>query len=312
VTESVRYIKGEKNLWRPSLPGRVFVQLLVLLPVPLLAVLGRGLGSLFYRFDRKRRHYADVNLRLCFPQMTEQEHRKLLHRHFKTLGQSLLCTLGINWTRPRLRIARYVTVEGAENLVAHDDKNVIVMAPHFIGLEMAFAWLSMTRLMIGMYREPRKNILHWAIDLRRDQFGCIGVEAQAQLKTLIRLIREGKPFFYLPDLDPGSAGRYEFAPFFGVQAATWTALGRIAAMTNAVVIPCFVTQHRNGRYTIRFDRALTDFPSGDNTLDAARMNRLIEEEVRNRPEQYFWIHRRFKTRPPGEAGFYGRKRTGYK
>ncbi len=306
-----RFVKSGSESWQPFVLARWTLSLLVKLPLPLLAILGRRLGTLFYYFDRKRRHYASTNIRLCFPQLDTQQHKRLLKKHFQALGQSLLCTLGITWTSPRQRLQRYLHVEGENNL-GRQQGNRIIMAPHFVGLELAWAWLSMTRPMVGMYREPRKNILHWAIDHRRTQFGGLAVEAQAQLKSLIKMIRNGKPFFYLPDLDPGSTGRYVFAPFFGTQAATWTALGRIAAMTDAKVIPCIVTQHRNGHYTIRFESAMENFPSADDSRDATRLNDLIENAVTAMPEQYFWIHRRFKTRPEGEAAFYGRKRTGYK
>lgn len=312
MSNNTRFVKSGSESWQPFIAGRWFLLLLVMLPVPLLAVLGRRLGSLFYYFDRKRRHFASTNISICFPGLDKKQHRQLLKKHFHALGQSLLCTLGITWTRPRQRLEKYLHIEGEEYLQQQQDNNLIIMAPHFVGLELAWAWLSMTRPMAGMYREPRKNILHWAIDHRRTQFGGLAVEAQAQLKSLIKMIRNGKPFFYLPDLDPGSAGRYAFAPFFGTQAATWTALGRIAAMTNAKVIPCFVTQHNNGHYTIHFDKAMEGFPGGDDVKDALKLNALIENAVKSSPEQYFWIHRRFKTRPQGETSFYGRKRTGYK
>lgn len=314
MQEKTRFVKSGSSNWRPFVLGRLILSLLVMLPVPALARLGRGLGYVFYVFDRKRRHYASVNLKICFPGLNASDHRQLLKKHFKALGQSLLCTLGITWVMPDKRITKYVSIEGEENLSEQQGagNNMIVMAPHFVGLELAWAWLSMTRPMVGMYREPRKNILHWAIDDRRTQFGGLAVEAQAQLKSLIKMIRDGKPFFYLPDLDPGSTGRYEFAPFFGTMSATWTALGRITSMTHARVIPCIVIQHMNGSYTIRFGKALENYPSKNELEDVSRLNSLIEEAVKDHPEQYFWIHRRFKTRPEGEASFYGRKRTGYR
>ena len=173
---------------------------------------------------------------------------------------------------------------------------------------MAWAWLSMEQPMVGMYREPRKNIFHWAIDLRRTQFDGIAVEAQAHMKSLIKMIRGGKPFFYLPDIDPGKTGRYVFAPFFNAPAATWTALGRISTMTNASIIPCIVRQETSGHYTISFLPPLSEYPTNDDVHDATVLNSLVEEHVRNMPEQYFWIHRRFKTRPQGETSLYRKNR----
>ncbi|MBE9515599.1 MAG: lysophospholipid acyltransferase family protein [Proteobacteria bacterium] len=307
-------IVSSKSSWQPNIVARWFMRVVIMLPMPVLAMLGRGLGTLFYVFDKKRGHYADINLRICFPELDNKAIKRLRLAHFRALGQSLMCTLGLTWFRPKARLQKYLTIEGEENIIEQQKagNNIIIMAPHFVGLELAWAWLSMTQPMVGMYREPRKNIFHWAIDLRRTQFGGIAVEAQAHMKSLIKMIRDGKPFFYLPDIDPGKTGRYTFAPFFGRPAATWTALGRIGTMTKASIIPCIVRQDESGHYTIQFLPALSDYPSGNELEDATALNQLVETAIRKMPEQYFWIHRRFKTRPEGEASIYGSGRKGYK
>ena len=308
MTIKTRYVKSNTSVWQPNILARGIVRMLVMLPVPFLARLGRGLGVIFYIFDKKRGRYAETNLRICFPELNQKAIKRLQLAHFKALGQSLMCTLGLTWHRPRQRLQTWLNIEGYEHVeAAQHGGNIIIMAPHFVGLELAWAWLSMSQPMVGMYREPRKNILHWAIDLRRTQFGGIAVEARAHMKSLIKMIRGGKPFFYLPDIDPGKAGRYVFAPFFNKPAATWTALGRISAMTEASIIPCTVRQETSGHYTIKFHAPLSSYPSGDDLLDATALNKLVEDSVRKMPEQYFWVHRRFKTRPEGEAPLYGKK-----
>ena len=295
----------KEKVYKPNIFGRLFLSTIVRSPVPLLSVIGQGFGLLFYFLDYRRTNYARVNLKICFPELTDKERKKLLVEHFRNLGQSLFCTLGITWFQPRKRLVKYVNLINMETL-EHEIKNkkpVIILAPHFVGLELALARLAMTFTMSGMYRPPRKNILHWAIDYKRRQFGGIPIESDSYLKKLIRVIRSGTPFFYLPDLDQGRHVQHVYAPFFGHPAATITALNRIAAMTRAKVIPCIACKaSKPGHYDVTFLPPLENFPTKDLLADANLMNRLVEEHVRKRPAEYFWIHRRFKTQESEEAG----------
>jgi len=226
----------------PNIVGRLFLSALVRLPVSVLAKLGRGLGVIFYFVDYRRTRYAKVNLEICFPELTDKERKKLLIRHFKFLGYSLLCTLGITWHKPRERLVEYVRFTNID-ILENEIKNknpIIMLAPHFAGVDLMFARLAMSFTMAGMYRPPRKNLIHWAIDFKRRQFDSIPIENDGNLKKMIRVIRAGNPFYYAPDLDQGRKIQHVFAPFFGRPAATVTALNRIAAMTKAKVILCTV------------------------------------------------------------------------
>lgn len=293
----------------PYAPGRIgrgALAALARLPLPLLALLGAALGMLAYALDRRRRHIAAANLRLCFPGLAPTDARKLMRRHFRALTQSMLASIGLAWWRTAERLARYVRLKDAGHY--HDalaqGRRVILLVPHFVSLEIGWLKLSRERPMVTMYRAPRRHLLHWAVHRHRLRFGGLAFERRANLKSLIRLIREGRPFYYLPDIDPGDKAQFVFAPFFGVPAATVTALGRIAQLTQAVVIPCITRQLSWGRYEVAFLPALEQFPSADESADARRMNALIEAQARATPEQYFWVHRRFKTRPPGAPSFY--------
>ncbi len=295
----------DSNKDKPYLPniiGRSFLWVIVRLPVPLLSIIGQGFGLLFYILDYRRTNYARVNLGICFPELSDKARKKLLIKHFKNLGQSLFCTLGITWYRPRKRLAKYVNFINMEAL-EQEIKNktpVIILAPHFVGLELALSRLAMTFTVAGMYRPPRKNILHWAVDYKRRQFGGVPIENDSYLKKLIRVIRAGTPFFYLPDLDQGRHVQHVYVPFFGHPAATITALNRIAVMTRAKVIPCIACKaSKAGHYDVTFLPAMENFPTKDLLADANKMNRLVEEHVRKRPAEYFWIHRRFKTQESG-------------
>ena len=286
------------KVYRPNVIGRLLLLMVVRLPVPLLSVIGQGFGLLFYFLDYRRTNYARVNLKICFPELSDKARKKLLIKHFKNLGQSLFCTLGITWFKPRKRLVKYVNfinIETLENEIKNKNP-VIILAPHFVGLELALSRLAMTFIVAGMYRPPRKNILHWAVDYKRRQFGGVPIESDSYLKKLIRVIRSGTPFFYLPDLDQGRYVQHVYAPFFGHPAATITALNRIAAMTRAKVIPCIACKaSKPGYYDVTFLPPLENFPTKDLLADAVLMNRFVEEHVRKRPAEYFWIHRRFKT-----------------
>ena len=159
------------------------------------------------------------------------------------------------------------------------------------------------RLYISMYRASRNRLIDRMLK-RRARYGAVLFERKSNLKALIRHLREGRPFYYLPDQDPGGAESV-FVPFFGVPAATVTALSRIAKMTNAAVIPCYNRILPWGRgFEVRFEEPLRDFPSGDLEKDARRMNEEIEKAIRQHPEQYLWGYRRFKTRPAGSPPVY--------
>jgi KDO2-lipid IV(A) lauroyltransferase len=180
---------------------------------------------------------------------------------------------------------------------------IILMTPHFLSLDVGGICLSSERPMITMYRSSRNKLVD-AMLKKRSRFGAVLFERQSNLKALIRFIREKRPFYYLPDQDPGGAEGV-FVPFFGVPAATVTAMSRIAKMTGAVVIPCYNRILPWGRgFEVSFEEPLRDYPGSDPVKDAGRMNEEVEKAVRKFPEQYLWGYRRFKTRPEGNPAVY--------
>ena len=158
-----------------------------------------------------------------------------------------------------------------------------------------------------MYQRIRNPVVDQQVRRARQQFGSLSFERQDDLRSLVREIKQGTPFFYLPDQDAGRRGI--FVPFCGLAASTVPMLGRFAAMTGATVIPTFARFLPYGRgLELIFDPPLSDFPSGDREADTARMNAVIEARIASMPDQYFWVHRRFKTRPPGAEPVYPPKR----
>ena len=278
--------------------------LLGLLPLRLMAPLGKGLGMLVYWMVRERRRVVRTNLRLCFPRMPEAEREKLSRRHFRAFGRTVL-EHSLLWWGAEERVRRLVVFEGREHFDRNVGKPLIVLAPHFVGLDMGGIRLSIEHNVMSMYSHQKNPALDKILLHGRTRFGeSVLVSRQEGLRPVIRGLRKGIPFFYLPDMDLGPKDSL-FVPFFGVSTATVAGLSRLARLTGARVIPCITRQLPGaGGYVTRFYPAWENFPGTSVEDDTARMNALIEERVREMPEQYYWLHKRFKTRPPGEARFY--------
>jgi KDO2-lipid IV(A) lauroyltransferase len=286
--------------------GVLVLWLVHFLPLPWIGALGAAMGSLLYRFGRGR--VTRVNLALCFPEMGEQERHDLGLRHFRMLGRNALELSVMVWGSEKelLALTRH---EGLEHLhaAAAGGHPVIAMAPHFIGLNMGGIRVAYEYPGTASVYSKQKNPVLDRIFLKaRTRFGNPHlVSRQDGLRSVIRAIKGGKPFYFLPDMDFGIRDAI-FSPFFGVPTATITALPRLAKLTGARVIPV-ITRQEGDHYVARFYPAWEDYPSGDLEADVRRMNAFIEERVKEMPEQYFWAHKRFKTRPPGEPSPYRRK-----
>ena len=280
------------------------VWLLHWLPLSLLAAIGRGLGRLLYVLGPERRHVTLTNLRLCFPQMSAAERLALAKRHYEAFGRSVL-ERGILWWSGKGRIQRLVRIEGIEHWRAVADRPVIWLAPHFVGLDMGGVRLTTEFRLVSMYSRQKNPVVDRLLLHSRTRFGNSPMASrQDGLKPVVREMRKGLPFYYLPDMDFGARDAV-FVPFFGVPTATVTAMSRLAKITGAAVVPCVTRQLPGGEgYVATFHPAWQDFPSGDVEGDTRRMNAFIEAEILKIPEQYYWLHKRFKTRPPGEKGVY--------
>ncbi|MFZ5512058.1 MAG: lipid A biosynthesis acyltransferase [Pseudomonadota bacterium] len=280
------------------------VWLLRFLPLPLLALVGQGLGVLAYGLVRERRRVALTNLRLCFPAMTEGERARIARRHFGAFARALV-EHGILWWSSRRRIHRLVRLEGLEHLEAVRGRPVIWLAPHFVGLDMGGIRLTSDYPLVSMYSRQKNPQADALLLHGRTRFGNATLfSRQDGLRPVLKALRQGLPFYYLPDMDFGPRDSI-FVPFFGVPAATITAVSRLARATGAVIVPCVTRQlPGGGGYVTRFYPPWEDFPGPDVESDTRRVNAFIEERVREMPEQYFWLHKRFKTRPPGEARVY--------
>ena len=284
--------------------GLGLIWLLHWLPLALLAPLGRAAGLLLYALAGERRSVVLTNLRLCFPDLREPQRVQLARNHFAVFTRSLL-EHGILWWGSRERVLRMVRVEGLEHWLAVRERPVIWLSPHFVGLDMGGIRLTAEFPLVSVYSKQKNPVFEAVLLHGRTRLGPTELYSrQDGIRPVAKAIKKGLPFYYLPDMDFGERDSM-FVPFFGVPAATITGLARIAAMTGAVVVPAVTTQLPGGDgYVLRFYRAWDHYPGGDLAADTRRMNAFIEERVREMPEQYYWLHKRFKTRPAGEERIY--------
>jgi KDO2-lipid IV(A) lauroyltransferase len=284
----------------------VLIWLLHWLPLPALAVLGRGVGALAWWAVRGRREVALRNLALCLPELSAEQHKAIARAHFALLGRSV-AERGLLWHASRARLKRLIHVEGDATLPEHAGRPVMWLVPHFVGLDIAgvAVQLFQSRPVVSMYQIQSNPVVEQAVLRGRLRFGGGRLFSRWDgARAVIRSVREGHHFFNLPDMDFGAKDA-AFVPFFGVPAATLLAPSRMAKALGMIVQPVLTEVLPGGQgYRVRFLPAWTDFPTDDALADTARMNRWIEEEARRMPAQYLWVHKRFKTRPPGEPSVY--------
>ena len=289
--------------------GVALLWLVAQLPYRVLLGLGRALGGLMYRLASSRRKIAGRNLELCFPALSAAERTRLLKENFASTGITFF-EMAISWWWPAARLRKLGQVEGLEHLrqAEAQGQGVILLALHFTTLEMGGGLLGMQQDMYGMYR-AHKNPLFDYLQRRGREQRLLGVVERDDVRGMLKLLRAGGVIWYAPDQDYG-AQRSIFVPLFGVPAATVTATSKFARLGRARVIPFTQVRLADGAgYRLTIHPPLADFPGESEEADCLRINRWIEQAVSACPEQYLWAHRRFKTRPAGEAKLY-KKRLG--
>lgn len=279
-----------------------FLWLLHWLPLPILRAFGFGIGRLLFVFGKERRNVALINLRLCFPLLSETERESLARRHFICFSQAVIDrTLG--WWASRQRLEKLFRISGTQHLNSPDGSPVIVLAPHFVGLDAGGTILTMHVQLCSMYSNQKNPVFNKQLLAGRMRFNNpLLLSRQNGLRRILKALKEGFPFYYLPDMDFGPKDSI-FVPFFGIEAATIPAVSRLARLSGARVVPCITRQVADG-YETEILPALENFPGESIESDTARINSFIEEQILHMPEQYFWLHKRFKTRPAGEQRYY--------
>jgi KDO2-lipid IV(A) lauroyltransferase len=286
----------------PGWIGLALLRAVVELPQPARIACGRQLGRLMLRLAGRRRRIARRNLELCFTALNPPAVDRLLHQHFESLGISLIES-AMSWWLPLDRIEPLIDYEGLEALqrLQADGNGVVLVSGHFEAMELGGQLLARQIRMGAMYR-PLKNRLMDPIARRGRGRYVEPLFPRDQIRTMARALRNGGAVWYGFDQNYGTHSL--FIDFFGVPAATITTTSRLAAMGRALVVPFFPYRQPNGRYRLVVGEPLDHFPSADPAEDTRRLNQLLEEAIMVAPEQYLWIHRRFKSRPPGEAPLY--------
>jgi Kdo2-lipid IVA lauroyltransferase/acyltransferase len=274
------------------------------LPLPILGRLGEWTGSFLFMVLRSRRHITLTNLRLCLPHLSEAQRVALARQHFQAYARSVL-ERGILWWAPEARLRKLIVVEPRVPMEAIQSGPTILLCPHFVCLDVAGVAVVLESPACSIYTSQRNRVFDQALRKGRTRFHPAKLLSRGEgVKPILRAMREGLPFFMLPDMDFGAKDA-AFVPFFGIPAATLTAPGRIAAAVNAKVIPVvgtFLPDYRGWKVT--FYAPWENFPGDDIVSATRRMNEFIETRVLETPSEYFWTHKRFKTRPEGVRSVY--------
>jgi KDO2-lipid IV(A) lauroyltransferase len=232
--------------------------------------------------------------------------RRAAQAHFQVLARSMLERGMLWWSRPE-RLQRLIRVEGADTIRGLLDagRPIMLLAPHFVGLDAGGVGIAMRFDCASLYAEQSSKVFNRLLYQGRKRFGDqLLLSRDENLRTIVRAMKAGRPFYYLPDVNFRTRDSI-FVPFFGVPAATVSGLSRLAKLTGAAVVPCATRMLPGGQgYVVEVGQAWDNYPTDDVEADTRRMNAWIEEAVRTMPEQYYWVHRRFKTRPAGEPPLY--------
>lgn len=283
----------------------LFFYLFSWLPISVMARAGEKLGEYAARKNKKRCNIARVNLSLCFPDKSESEIEALVEAHFRAQMRSLF-HYGLVWWAPRWRLKKLINVEGFKKIdeAIEQRKNIILMTCHSAGLEFLGVALAMRYACSGPYKPMRNELINWMVTRGRIRLGTIAYTREEGFRPLIRDTRKGRVLIYLADEDLGS-DMSVFAPFFGVEKATISVLGRLVKSCDAVIFPCVgCYDAERSAYRVKVLPAMDEFPTGDELVDVTAMNVAVEELVQECLSQYFWTLRLFQTRPEGEASVY--------
>src|SRR5688572_24501025 len=288
----------------PMWLGVAFMWLYAQLPLALGRAIGIALGTIARPFAHARRRIARRNLELCFRELDEPQRENLLRRCFRSVGIGSYEFVRA-WWGPLGVLPRRTTFEGLEHIrdALARGRGVILLSGHFMTLELCGRLLTTQLSVAGMYRRHEDPVFEWTVKRARLRYAA-AMFAREELRGAVRHLKAGGILWYAPDQDMRGKD-VVFAPFFGVPAATITATHQLARLSGAAVIGFFHRRSDDGRgYVIRIEAPLPHFPTSDPAADAATVNAMIERMVREAPDEYLWIHRRFKRRPEGEPKLY--------
>ncbi|MGV6858043.1 MAG: LpxL/LpxP family Kdo(2)-lipid IV(A) lauroyl/palmitoleoyl acyltransferase [bacterium] len=293
----------------PQWLGIGVLWLLSKLPLGWHPAMARIVGNALRRLSPRRERVVDSNLAICFPEISSAERTRLKHAHYQQLGMMLL-DLGVSWWSPASRLDKLADIQGLEHLLKalEKGKGAILLTSHMTSMELGGQILAMKLQQLGhpmlvMYKSSRSPLIENLLQRGRLRF-TDSILLHRDIRGLIRGVKRNLPVWYAPDQDFGAKNSV-FAPFFGTPAATLTMTSRLASTSQAPVLSYTPVRSADGKtVSLYISEPLEHYPSGDDVTDAETTNHCVEEAVKLAPEQYFWIHRRFKTRPEGMPSIY--------
>ncbi|MGB2271577.1 MAG: LpxL/LpxP family Kdo(2)-lipid IV(A) lauroyl/palmitoleoyl acyltransferase [Pseudomonadales bacterium] len=288
----------------PSWLAILLLRIVAILPFRAKLIAGQGLGWLAFHLVKKRRHTVQTNVRLCFPELNAIQQKKMVRDIFAANGIGFFEIAWAWWANIKDIEQRY-DIEGLEHIEAAkaDGSGVLLVGAHFVHLDLCGLMANHSSPMGVIYRKNNNPVFEYIITKGRNRFFENVIE-RSDMRNIVRQLRDGKSIWYSPDQDFGR-DQAVFAPFFGIQAATLVATSRLAKMGRAK--PIGIAHYRDPvthRYRIVLTPVNEAFPTGDDQKDATLINAMLEKAIRVQPEQYMWVHRRFKTRPEGEPSLY--------
>ena len=292
----------------PTWLGLGFFHLLAFVPMSVGLGFGRLIGDLFFYLAGSRRHIAEVNIAQCFPQLSASEQRQLVRKVMHSTGMAVVEASVALWG-PTRQLKKRHTITGVEHIETARAKGqgVLLIGCHQTTLEIVGRIMSFHFKFDALYRKDPNPLLAYKLVRARESFLDTAI-VRANTRQLIRRLLDGNVVWYAPDQDYGA--KYSvFAPFFGVQAATIIGTARIAKLGNALVLPLTHYRDEKNHYHVEIGAPLENYPSGDDVADATRINQLFETAITKHPDQYLWVHRRFKTRPEGEPDLYSKAKS---
>ena len=284
----------------------VLLKLLSRLPYTVLVAIGHGLGFIAARIPSERNRVVKTNLQLCFPELTQEAIDQLSKQHWRLLGRSLV-EKSIIWCGSEAALSKMIEVRSEVDL--SDRKPRILVNMHFTGIEGSIILSALAKKnhwprTSGFFQRMKNPFFNQKIIEWRNRFGGNSIDRQGNSIALIREIRKGSFIIIAPDIDLGLKDSI-FAPFFGIQTNTITAVSRLASISGAEVCMMITALKLDeSAYVCSISKPLPDFPSDNPEVDTARLNQIFEAEIRNRPAEYYWVHKRFKNRPNNEASPY--------
>ncbi|MES2998935.1 MAG: LpxL/LpxP family Kdo(2)-lipid IV(A) lauroyl/palmitoleoyl acyltransferase [Pseudomonadota bacterium] len=266
--------------------------------------IGKYLGRCAFHLLKRFRNIASINLSLCFPEQSEPARQTLLQKHFESLGMGLVESAMAWWTPPH-KLAALIQIEGLEHLqeAMAKKQGVLILSGHFTSLDICGRLFSTIFPMYVVYREQKNQVIDTLLKKHRN-FKLMQPIHRHAVRQIIKALKKNAAIWYAADQDYG-VGHSIFSPFFTIPTATITTPSRYAKHTHAQVVTLFYHRLPQGKgYQIIINPILKDFDQLPPSEAALYFNKLLEQAIRAHPEQYLWIHRRFKTRPAGEKSFY--------